>query len=178
MAGLPESKVRELSASLWASEMGRATTAQRVTSPLYGDFTLDGGIRVHAEVADLLRALRDRQWDVWIVTASNQYVAEEAARHLGVGSARVRGIRSKRQKGVLTPDLEPPVTYREGKAQVLEKAGVRPYLALGDSMTDFEMLTGATIAIVIDRGRIPRGATTGRWYWQPQSALSTRVMAQ
>jgi phosphoserine phosphatase/predicted acylesterase/phospholipase RssA len=175
MAGIHESTVRELAASLWASEMERPASAASVKSQ-FGDFTIEGGIRVHGEIDGLLLQLRARRWDVWMVTASNQYVAEEAARHLGIGSSHVLGIRQKTENGVLTGELLQPVTYREGKQQALEQAGVRPDLAVGDSMTDFEMLAWSTTAIVIDRGRIPRNDSSKDWYWQPQSTLTATTV--
>jgi len=88
----------------------------------------------------------------------------------------VLGIRQKTENGVLTGELLQPVTYREGKQQALEQAGVRPDLAVGDSMTDFEMLAWSTTAIVIDRGRIPRNDSSKDWYWQPQSTLTATTV--
>jgi phosphoserine phosphatase len=74
--------------------------------------------------------------------------------------------------------LEQPIPYRSGKVDALASHGVKPALAFGDSMTDLEMLRSASLAVVIDRERIPHGEMTNPpdWQLQPPTTLELRVV--
>jgi phosphoserine phosphatase len=137
---------------------------------------VDGGVRVHGEIVDLFGRLEAQGFEIWIITASNQFVAEEAADHLGIRRSRVVGIRPRVINGLLTSELEAPITYREGKLQALVQRGLQPRLVAGDSMTDYEMLRAAPTALVIDRGRIDRALMTPptTWLVQPVNMLTLR----
>jgi phosphoserine phosphatase len=178
MTGMSEETVRRLSKDLWASEMLRGIAPQDLQSKRYGEFRIEGGVRVYGEVDDLLRRLQERGHDVWIITASNQFVADEAADRLRVPRSRVVGIRPRIVGGLLTADLESPITYREGKLQALVERGLHPRLVAGDSMTDYEMLKAAPVALVIDRGSIDRNLMTSpaTWVAQPSSVLTPRII--
>jgi phosphoserine phosphatase len=178
MTGMSEPTVRRLAWELWTSEMVRGDTAQEIRSAAHGNVRIEGGVRVHGEIADLMRRLEQRGWQVWIVTASNQFVAEEAAWHLGIPAARVLGIRPRIVDGMLSAELESPITYREGKQEALTQRGLQPSLVAGDSMTDFDMLRAARVALIVDRGRIERGLMTRPpvWLLQPFGTLTRRVV--
>jgi len=90
--------------------------------------------------------------DVWIVSASTQYLVEAAAPHFGLDPDHAVGIRAEVRDGILTGNVPEPITYREGKVDAIDRfIGRRPDLAAGNSWTDYEMLqTASTLAIMVN----------------------------
>ncbi len=93
---------------------------------------------------ELISRLQEAGVDVWIVSASNRWIVEGAAPHMGVSNDHVVGIQTEVKNGKLTDTIIPPVTYRQGKVDAIKKyiAGKVDFAA-GNSMTDFEMLSFA-----------------------------------
>jgi len=153
MGGLGADAIRELADDLWTTEMSRSAAAFTIHSRTYGDYEMQGGLRVHSELKELIDALQAKRAQVWIVTASSEWLGQHVAGLLKVPRERVLGMRLR------TPDsyeVASPATYREGKVQALrQRVHSTLALAIGDSRTDVEMLEAAERAIVIDRGRIP-----------------------
>ena len=144
-------------------------------SARYGDIEIQGGLRVHDEMSQLIGGLHAVGAHVFIVTASSEWIAHHVADRLKIPRDRVIGMRldPSRPFGALTP----PLTHREGKAEALRGRGVRPVLAIGDSESDVEMLAAGRQAIVIDRGRIGE-AVLARYGWprQPIDLLRVRTL--
>ena len=176
MAGMSADRAAGLSRELWLQEGRRGMSAQTIHSQRYGDFVIKGGVRVHEEVADLIKRLNDARWQTWIVASTNQYLAEEAAAHLGIPADRVAGIRPLVVDSLLTSNLQEPIASGEGKRHILIDRQLKPLLAAGDSMSDYEMLRLAPTVLVIDGGRIDpaRMTTPTRWLVQPVGTLSLR----
>ncbi|MBI2069729.1 MAG: haloacid dehalogenase-like hydrolase [Elusimicrobia bacterium] len=134
------------------------------------------GIRPYQEISNLMRVLKGAGFDIWIVSASGQYIVEAASRKLfGVPAQRVIGVRSRLQGGRLSADIE-LMTYRAGKVRAIDQViGFRPLFAAGDSDTDWEMLDYAQdLRLVIDRGKavsrhaVEEKATGKAWLIQPK----------
>ena len=105
------------------------------------------GLQPHPEMLALMQRLRGLGIDCAILSASTEWLVEEAARLFGfpVQPERIFGIRvGLDERGRLTtgaPD-DYPVTYRQGKAEVIRRfLPGRPVLVAGDADTDYEMLT-------------------------------------
>ncbi len=105
------------------------------------------GLQPHPEMLSLMHRLQGLGIDCAILSASTEWLVEEAARLLGfpVAPERIFGIRvALDARGRLTtgdPD-DYPVTYRQGKAEVIRRfLPGRPVLVAGDADTDYEMLT-------------------------------------
>lgn len=110
------------------------------------------GLRLRPQIASLIARLRQAGYDVWVVSASPQPLVEVAAAAYGVPADRVIGTRVALRDGKLTGEVIPPVPYREGKSAAIRKyIGRRPVLVLGDSWTDFEMLTWAEHGVLLER---------------------------
>lgn len=89
----------------------------------------------------LIQRLQQAGVDVWIVSASPQWLIEQGAPYLGVPANRVVGVRLAVANGLATPHLIPPMTFRQGKVEAINKyIGKVPVYVSGDSITDFEML--------------------------------------
>ena len=101
---------------------------------------------------ELIQDLQTAGARVWIVSASNQWLVQVTAPHLGVPVEQVVGMRVVVESGVLTDKIADPITYRQGKVDAIrEFIGQDPVLVAGDSMTDYEMLKIAKeIALVIN----------------------------
>lgn len=130
MAGLSETRVKALAAEFFATFQHNIYPAQQ----------------------RLIQALQTAGAQVWIVSASNQWIVEAAAPVLGVPVNQVVGIRLAVNAGLLSDKVIAPVTYRQGKVTAIDTyIGQQPVLVAGDSMTDYEMLQYAReLALVIN----------------------------
>lgn len=138
---------------------------------------IERGIRPFREIRQLIRCLDEAGYQVWIVSATNEWTVRQLAPLFGVPAGRVVGNRvAVDDGGVLTDRLDGPALYREGKVEVVEeKIGRPPALVVGDAVTDYEMLCQATEqAVVIDRGDelLRREGARRGWAMQPQHELS------
>lgn len=93
----------------------------------------------------LIKRLQQAGVEVYIVSASNQWIVEAGAPHLGVPLDHVIGVRLEVVRQQITANLIPPMTFRQGKVEAIEKyIGQQPVLVSGDSITDYEMLRYAS----------------------------------
>lgn len=100
----------------------------------------------------LIKQLKERDFKIFIVTASVAWAVEPAARLIGLSDTDVLGIRTIVSKdGLVTATQEGPITYREGKPKALLQAtqGIRPYFASGNTEGDLHLLECATHRLVI-----------------------------
>lgn len=130
MAGIREQDLRA-----WADAFAKTHVAQHAYQPQHA----------------LIKALQAKGADVWIVSASNQWIVEAGGHYLGIPADKVVGIRLEVKDGILTDRVIPPVTYRPGKVEAIGKyIGKTPILVAGDSITDYEMMAlSSDIALVI-----------------------------
>lgn len=168
LSGLTKQDVKNLVAAAHAAHI--SAPIQKVTwSSKNVELGLDihstfiQGLRPHTEIQTLMHDLIAAGVSVYIVSASPEAVIEEIAPLLGfpVDAEHAFGIRVEMDGDQFTTrTVDPatyPVTYREGKAEVIQKhlPGL-PVLVAGDSMTDYEMLVGfpqTKITLLINRNR-------------------------
>lgn len=139
---------------------------------------LDGYLRIYEPMKDLIGALQDNGFDVWIVSASPQPIVEVAAARVGVDASHVIGVRLLQAPdgryryglagcGNVGDGEDGVMTYMDGKrcwinkvifhddsAAALVKKGdpkSRPTFAAGDSDTDVTFLRDATYRLTINR---------------------------
>lgn len=100
----------------------------------------------------LIKRLQAAGVEVWIVSASNQWMVEAGAPALGVPLNRVVGVRLDVVNGLVTANIIPPMTFRQGKVDAIQKyINKTPILVSGDSITDYEMLrTASQLQLVIN----------------------------
>ncbi len=119
------------------------------------------GLHAHREMQGLMHSLQNQGIDCFVVSASTEWLVEEAARLLDfpVTPERIFGIRvSLDHQGVLTTGTpaDYPVTFREGKAEIItQQISGTPVLVAGDADTDYEMLTlpDIDIRLLINRNQ-------------------------
>jgi HAD superfamily phosphoserine phosphatase-like hydrolase len=129
MAGLREEDLR-----LWSRQMAAAWPNLR------------------APMVDVVAGLQAEGFETWIVSASNRWIIEAAAPAVGIPVERVVGIEVQVDAGALTSRAVYPRPCGQGKVDAIQKRiGVKPVLAFGDSMGDFEMLAYADQPLVVAR---------------------------
>lgn len=109
------------------------------------DFFKDFSRNVYPGQKALIQRLQQAGVEVWIVSASPQWLIEVGAPYLGVKPDHVVGVRLAVANGLATPHLLPPMTFRQGKVEAIDKyIRKQPVYVSGDSITDFEMLQYAS----------------------------------
>lgn len=152
-----------------------------------------GWVRYYEQMRDLVGTLQADGFDVRIVSASPEPVAQVWAAEVGIPADRVMGTRTDHDGDVLTTHLtfcggEPSIPFNEGKRcrinqQVFGVAGAaafdqlpeprRQVFAAGDSDGDATFITDATaLRLVINRNQIELMCRAyanldGRWLINP-----------
>jgi len=140
-------------------------------------------VRVYDEMVDLVETLQDNGFDVWVLTASPQFVVDAVSEELtGIKPNRVIGIRMVTDaQGRVTPRIQgcgtvadgadTLITYDQGKRCWINKvifrqpveqqlarqpdASKRQVFAAGDSDTDLSFVQDAThLKLAINRARV------------------------
>ncbi|EPG74935.1 haloacid dehalogenase-like hydrolase [Leptospira fainei serovar Hurstbridge str. BUT 6] len=138
--------------------------------------SMDCRLRIREPLLELIRKLKERKWEVWIITASPEYCVQVAAQEFGLEPNRVRGMRLKSKQGVLLPEIEEPLTYNDGKVKAIrEITSSEIGFAAGDAFTDLSMLLEANRSLLIDHGDIDLrsiGESAG-WWIQSAGSIDT-----
>ena len=122
-------------------------------------------------VADAIRELfswlESRRVEVWLVSASNRWAIETAGAELGVPPARVIAMAVDVVDGRLGGAVHRPLCNGAGKAElILDRIGVVPLLAVGNSRHDVAMLEQAESGVVVrlsgEEGTLPPRCATLR----------------
>ncbi|MEA2116768.1 MAG: HAD family hydrolase [Thermodesulfobacteriota bacterium] len=150
LAGFTVNEVEELTCLALSTALQEPITRQtRVTNySSVGSIRMEyaTGLRVFAEMVDLMDQLRFSGIRCCIVSASTEWVVKAAAKHLvlPVDQENIFGVRVQLAGGDLFTTRLPddyPVTYRTGKVRVInEMISATPVIVVGDAVTDFEML--------------------------------------
>ena len=178
--GLDEEEMRQWSTAAIRRELQRTRESVRFSFSDGREIEIQRGIRPFVEIRRLFDALRQVGWEVWIVSATNEWTVRQFAPVFGVPTDRVLGNRVGVVDGELTDETESPVLFREGKVEAIDRRiGTRPDLVVGDAVTDYEMLCCAQkLAVVVDRGdeMLRREADDRGWAMQPQEELTPETV--
>ncbi|AZM57486.1 hypothetical protein DMA15_06315 [Streptomyces sp. WAC 01529] len=144
-----------------------------------GTGEVTGWARYYDQQRDLIRTLKKAGFDVYVVSASPEPVAEVWARGVGIDARHTIGIRNVTARGKLTAHLkgcgtvedgdDSMITYIDGKrcwinqeiygvrgaaAEKVQPASRRQVFAAGDSDTDISFLRDATgLRLVLNRNK-------------------------
>lgn len=151
------------------------------TKQTVGGVEMAGYVRVYEQIRDLAETLDENGFDVWVLTASPQYVVEAISEEIGVPPHQVVGIRPVVSSGKITYGFQgcgtladgqtSLITYYNGKRCWINKTifgepaasqlapnpdlTKRPVFVAGDSDTDIAMLKDATaLKLVLERNKI------------------------
>ena len=152
LAGYSVPELRQFAAEVVTTVMTEPLVKETLTTlapePLGRiEATYLAGLHPHPEMTALMQMLQDRGIACYVVSASTEWLVEEAAQVLGfpVPVDHIFGIRVglDSQDRLTTQDpASYPITFREGKAEIIRQCiDGTPVLVAGDADTDFEMLT-------------------------------------
>ena len=172
LAGYTVLELRRFAAEVLTAAQAEALAEERLKTDApapvgFIEAGLPTGLQVHAEMRQLMRTLEERGIDCTVISASTEWVVQEAVRLLGfpVAEDHIFGIRVGLDAAgrLTTADPEDyPVTYRQGKVAIIERFVKRtPLLIAGDADTDYEMLTlaGVPLRLLINRNLTSQIAT-------------------
>lgn len=119
------------------------------------------GLQVHEEMQQLMGDLQQVNIACYVVSASTEWIVQAAAPELAfpVPVTNIFGVRIQLSPEGLLTTWDPehyPVTYRQGKAQVIDQhIQGNPVLIAGDADTDYEMLTlpDVPLRLIINRNQ-------------------------
>jgi phosphoserine phosphatase len=141
---------------------------------------MEGYVRIYDAMHDLVSSLQENGFDVYVISASAQPLAEVVGSQVGVAADHVVGVRNRvGADGRYLAELEPcgtlgvnqAMTYDQGKRCWINKAvfhraeadqlprsaeaSLRPAFAAGDSDTDLAMVQDATeLKLVLNRNKL------------------------
>lgn len=112
------------------------------------------GLAIRPAVFELIAHLKNLGVAVWVVSASPALLVAEAMKHFGL-KAELIGIRQKINNGIVTAELERPLSILGGKVDCIKlfiDPNQKPLLGAGDSNNDLPMLEYSELKAVVDRG--------------------------
>ncbi|MFH9075706.1 HAD family hydrolase [Streptomyces alboflavus] len=175
LRGWSPARVKDFAAAARAENLAAPVGAeQRV-----GTGKVTGWARYYDQQRDLIRTLKKAGFDVYVVSASPEPVAEVWAQGVGLDARHTLGIRNVTRDGRLTARLkgcgsvedgaDSMITYIDGKrcainerilgvrgkaAEKVQPAAKRQVFAAGDSDTDVSFLRDATgLRLVLNRNK-------------------------
>nr|WP_320010183.1 haloacid dehalogenase-like hydrolase [uncultured Desulfobulbus sp.] len=168
LAGFTSNEVRQLAVEVVnqarQEPLTHKTLAVEAPAPI-GTISASYPLGLHAypEMQALMTQLQACGIERYVISASTEWLVEGAAPHLGfpVESDHIYGIRVQRDSEdrlTTAPFPEYPVTFREGKAEIIQgHIDGTPVLVAGDADTDYEMLTLPQIPLRILINRCQSG---------------------
>jgi phosphoserine phosphatase len=128
-----------------------------------------GVVKIRPEMQDLMAAARGLGWEVWVVSASVTPVVQAFGAHYDLDPWHIIGMDLAIQDGLYQAKLASVATYGQGKVdRILDRIGRLPNLAVGDTLTDLEMLRSAGDALVIGPRHPVLGAAAEKAGWRVQ----------
>lgn len=101
--------------------------------------------RIYLCQKELINLFQRKNYDIWIVSASHEWIIKAGAKHLGIEESHVLGVQSVVENGVITAKIKDPFTFHHGKVAAIKKyISQQPAIAFGDSQADLPMLCYAT----------------------------------
>lgn len=124
----------------------------------FKDISLDDGIiiqqgiRINPLLMELVNTLRQKNWDIYIITAAPEIAIQAVSFYWNINEDHVLGMKLKQKNNILLPEIIEPYTYNEGKYLNIKNVVDAPILlAVGDSYPDIELLSKAKTPIFLKR---------------------------
>lgn len=102
--------------------------------------------RVNPKMKYIVDRLLDEKFKIFIISASNQFLVEEAAKLFGISVKRCFGFKHYLDTidnlQIITPQLIEPLPYADGKGKVYSEfiSDMAPLITAGDSISDIPLL--------------------------------------
>jgi phosphoserine phosphatase len=124
------------------------------------------GLRERPEMMELVRKMREADWETYVITASPEWEVQVFAERYDIPPERVIGMRREVRDGVITAELEPPCSWGDGKLDAYQMFVSRerpPNFCAGDSVGDWTMLEWATDCALVVEPSIESLKNFARW---------------
>ena len=121
---LTEGELKQIAKDIWKRENGKF-------------------FKPYPAMLELIEFLKEKNWDIWIITASSQWCIQVISCHFGIEEEKVLGMQLEIKNQKTTNKIEEPYTFGKGKAKKLKNKTSSYHLSFGDSLGDFELLQEA-----------------------------------
>jgi phosphoserine phosphatase len=112
------------------------------------EFTVNYGVSIRRNLTQLVKRLQELSAQLWIVSASPQYVVDACGMIFGIEPHHIYGAFPSDNAA-----MKARFPWKSDKVKVLQQAGVaNPLAVFGNGMEDLEMLTLAKIPVVMGDG--------------------------
>lgn len=139
--------VNNAAAYLWLAQINKDVPLSQVREWAEAAVQEAEPLPIYDAIPPILEKLKTLEVEVYIVTASITWAVEPGARRLGLKESQVLGIETEVDTaGLVTANQKGTITYREGKAEALNKhtRGVKPYFSVGNTEGDKWLLESST----------------------------------
>jgi HAD superfamily phosphoserine phosphatase-like hydrolase len=108
--------------------------------------------KIYEDMAVLHETLRKAGITIKVISGSAQWIVEAACEHFGIPAEDVYGARSLIVDGLLSDQVDEPMTYTAGKVEAMERwIGSRTAtIAFGDSKSDYPMQERCVIRVAVN----------------------------
>lgn len=133
-------------AYVWLAQVNQGQKIEKVREWAKSAVDQYEALPIFPHMKKLIEFLQERNFEIYIVTASVKWAVEPAAEHLGIDRDHVIGIETEVKDGLVSTRAILPVTWREGKrTALLWKTGKRhPVFAAGNTTGDLALLQSAS----------------------------------
>jgi phosphoserine phosphatase len=129
-------------------------------------------LRVFAEMAALVKRMRQAEIEIWAVSSTNRWVITEGLRDFGIPRERILAAEVRVREGIITDQIV-DVPTDEAKAIALKRVGLpAPDAVFGNSIHDLAMLEMARRPFPVNPSPalLEAAAKRGWGYYRPRSA--------
>lgn len=107
---------------------------------MMGRHRLPRGIRFIKESLGILKELKSRGFDIWVISGSNRWSVEAVCEHIGIPANHVIGVDLHEEDDVFTSTVKQPVPVLEGKVTALQQhIANAPKIVVSDSTYDIPL---------------------------------------
>jgi len=182
LIGFPEAELRPYIRGILTEELRRPVGLDIVkeSSQDPAPVRVRAGLRRIPEMEMLCRKLKERGFDIWVMSGAYQWAAEEVAGEYGIHPSRVIGVRSKvSADGILTGNTLMPIPKGAGLAEAVTMfIGRAPALAVGRKEDSPLLDFGRGLRILLVDAAGGGGAPSGREAWLVQRGFISDGMSQ
>jgi phosphoserine phosphatase len=138
--GFTPTEVRQIAQATVRKELGAQQEEWKM-----GRHTLPRGIRFIQESLEMLRALKSRGFDIWVISGSNRWSVQAVCELVGIPPDHVLGIGLTDENGEFASAIEQPVPVLEGKVEALkQRVMFPPTVVVSDSTYDIPLFRYST----------------------------------
>ncbi len=107
--------------------------------------------RIHRPAREVIRWAHGAGIEVWVVSASPRAAVVAGARHFEIDASRVIGVTPIVASGVLTTELQEPISFDAGKPLAFAAHAPRTTLlaAFGDTASDVPLFLAAHLGVAV-----------------------------